>query len=59
CFWSSIALAGILGPCEETTCVCVLDDSIDVGSEFNYSGQSTSSVIRLNSPTTTSQIMAR
>ncbi|XP_008005349.1 hairy/enhancer-of-split related with YRPW motif protein 2 [Chlorocebus sabaeus] len=46
-------------PCEETTSESDMDETIDVGSENNYSGQNTSSVIRLNSPTTTSQIMAR
>ncbi|CAD7691703.1 hairy/enhancer-of-split related with YRPW motif protein 2 isoform X1 [Vulpes vulpes] len=46
-------------PCEETTSESDMDETIDVGSENNYSGQSTSSVIRSNSPTTTSQIMAR
>ncbi|XP_073075656.1 hairy/enhancer-of-split related with YRPW motif protein 2 isoform X2 [Manis javanica] len=46
-------------PCEETTSESDMDETIDVGSENNYSGQSTSSVIRSNSPTTASQIMAR
>ncbi|XP_077156345.1 hairy/enhancer-of-split related with YRPW motif protein 2 isoform X1 [Paroedura picta] len=46
-------------PCEETTSESDMDETIDVGSENNYSGHSTSSVIRSNSPTTTSQIMAR
>ncbi|XP_038624051.1 hairy/enhancer-of-split related with YRPW motif protein 2 [Tachyglossus aculeatus] len=46
-------------PCDETTSDSDLDETIDVGSENNYSGQSTGSVIRSNSPTTTSQIMAR
>ncbi|XP_036621892.1 hairy/enhancer-of-split related with YRPW motif protein 2 [Trichosurus vulpecula] len=46
-------------PCEETTSDSDMDETIDVGSENNYSGQSTGSVIRSNSPTTTSQIMAR
>ncbi|ERE84913.1 hairy/enhancer-of-split related with YRPW motif protein 2 [Cricetulus griseus] len=36
-----------------------MDETIDVGSENNYSGQSAGSVMRSNSPTTTSQIMAR
>ncbi|KAM6180662.1 hairy/enhancer-of-split related with YRPW motif protein 2 [Erethizon dorsatum] len=45
-------------PCEETTSESDMDETIDVGSENNYSGQSASSVIRPNSPTT-SQIMAR
>ncbi|XP_060094868.1 hairy/enhancer-of-split related with YRPW motif protein 2 isoform X2 [Heteronotia binoei] len=46
-------------PCEETTSESDMDETIDVGSENNYSGHSASSVIRSNSPTTTSQIMAR
>ncbi|KAJ7424535.1 hairy/enhancer-of-split related with YRPW motif protein 2 [Willisornis vidua] len=46
-------------PCEETTSDSDMDETIDVGSENNYAGQSNSSVIRSNSPTTTSQIMAR
>nr|XP_056712426.1 hairy/enhancer-of-split related with YRPW motif protein 2 [Euleptes europaea] len=46
-------------PCEETTSDSDMDETIDVGSENNYSGHSVSSVIRSNSPTTTSQIMAR
>ncbi|NXH10033.1 HEY2 protein, partial [Bucco capensis] len=46
-------------PCEETTSESDMDETIDVGSENNYSGHSTSSVLRANSPTTTSQIMAR
>uniref|UniRef100_A0A8C2VTA1 Hes related family bHLH transcription factor with YRPW motif 2 n=2 Tax=Chinchilla lanigera TaxID=34839 RepID=A0A8C2VTA1_CHILA len=46
-------------PCEETTSESDMDETIDVGSENNYSGQSASSVTRPNSPTTTSQIMAR
>ncbi|NXI35086.1 HEY2 protein, partial [Galbula dea] len=46
-------------PCEETTSDSDMDETIDVGSENNYSGQSNSSVTRSNSPTTTSQIMAR
>uniref|UniRef100_A0A3Q2GT88 Hes related family bHLH transcription factor with YRPW motif 2 n=1 Tax=Equus caballus TaxID=9796 RepID=A0A3Q2GT88_HORSE len=46
-------------PCEETTSESDMDETIDVGSENNYLGQSTSSVIRSNSPTATSQIMAR
>ncbi|XP_060609271.1 hairy/enhancer-of-split related with YRPW motif protein 2 [Anolis sagrei] len=46
-------------PCEDTTSDSDMDETIDVGSENNYSGHSASSVIRSNSPTTTSQIMAR
>ncbi|KAM6464596.1 hairy/enhancer-of-split related with YRPW motif protein 2 [Python bivittatus] len=46
-------------PCEDTTSDSDMDETIDVGSENNYSGPSASSVIRSNSPTTTSQIMAR
>uniref|UniRef100_A0ACB8GC40 Uncharacterized protein n=1 Tax=Sphaerodactylus townsendi TaxID=933632 RepID=A0ACB8GC40_9SAUR len=46
-------------PCEETTSDSDMDETIDVGSENNYSGHSASSGIRSNSPTTTSQIMAR
>ncbi|XP_006003332.1 hairy/enhancer-of-split related with YRPW motif protein 2 [Latimeria chalumnae] len=46
-------------PCEETTSDSDMDETIDVGSENNYSGQSNGSLIRSNSPTTTSQIMAR
>ncbi|CAM4535700.1 hairy/enhancer-of-split related with YRPW motif protein 2 isoform X1 [Caretta caretta] len=46
-------------PCEETSSDSDMDETIDVGSENNYSGQSSGSVIRSNSPTTTSQIMAR
>ncbi|NWY03059.1 HEY2 protein, partial [Nothoprocta ornata] len=46
-------------PCEETTSDSDMDETIDVGSENNYSGQSSSSVGRSSSPTTTSQIMAR
>ncbi|XP_004845994.1 hairy/enhancer-of-split related with YRPW motif protein 2 [Heterocephalus glaber] len=46
-------------PCEETTSESDVDETIDVGSENNYSGQSASSGIRPNSPTTSSQIMAR
>ncbi|XP_061479769.1 hairy/enhancer-of-split related with YRPW motif protein 2 isoform X1 [Rhineura floridana] len=46
-------------PCDETTSDSDMDETIDVGSENNYSGHSASSVIRSNSPTTTSQIMAR
>ncbi|KAB1275326.1 Hairy/enhancer-of-split related with YRPW motif protein 2 [Camelus dromedarius] len=45
-------------PCEENDLESDMDETIDVGSENNYSGQSTSSVIR-SIPTTTSQIMAR
>ncbi|XP_069463614.1 hairy/enhancer-of-split related with YRPW motif protein 2 [Ambystoma mexicanum] len=36
-----------------------MDETIDVGSENNYSGQSSGSTMRSNSPTTTTQIMAR
>ncbi|XP_048860564.1 hairy/enhancer-of-split related with YRPW motif protein 2 isoform X2 [Brienomyrus brachyistius] len=43
-------------PCEETSSDSDMDETIDVGSENNYSG---GSVIRSNSPTTTSQVMAR
>ncbi|OXB63105.1 hypothetical protein ASZ78_008678 [Callipepla squamata] len=46
-------------PCEETTSDSDMDETIDVGSENNYCGQSHNSVLRPNSPTTTSQIMAR
>ncbi|KAM9154328.1 hairy/enhancer-of-split related with YRPW motif protein 2 [Pangshura tecta] len=46
-------------PCEETSSDSDMDETIDVGSENNYSGQSSGSVIRSNSPTTSSQIMAR
>ncbi|KAM5164135.1 hairy/enhancer-of-split related with YRPW motif protein 2 isoform 2-T2 [Mantella aurantiaca] len=46
-------------PCDDTTSDSDLDETIDVGSENNYSGHSSGSFIRSNSPTTTSQIMAR
>ncbi|KAJ8275102.1 hypothetical protein COCON_G00097270 [Conger conger] len=46
-------------PCEDTTSDSDMDETIDVGSENNYSGQSSSSLIRSGSPTTTSQVMAR
>ncbi|XP_028653082.1 hairy/enhancer-of-split related with YRPW motif protein 2 [Erpetoichthys calabaricus] len=46
-------------PCEDTTSDSDMDETIDVGSENNYSGQSNSSLMRSNSPTTTSQVMAR
>ncbi|KAJ8396265.1 hypothetical protein AAFF_G00021320 [Aldrovandia affinis] len=46
-------------PCEDTTSDSDLDETIDVGSENNYSGHSSSSLIRSSSPTTTSQVMAR
>ncbi|XP_075056758.1 hairy/enhancer-of-split related with YRPW motif protein 2 isoform X2 [Mixophyes fleayi] len=46
-------------PCDDTSSDSDLDETIDVGSENNYSGHSSGSLIRSNSPTTTSQIMAR
>ncbi|XP_076873955.1 hairy/enhancer-of-split related with YRPW motif protein 2 [Brachyhypopomus gauderio] len=46
-------------PCEDTTSDSDMDETIDVGSENNYSGQSSGSFIRCGSPTTTSQVMAR
>ncbi|TRY88930.1 hypothetical protein DNTS_008503 [Danionella cerebrum] len=46
-------------PCEDSTSDSDMDETIDVGSENNYSGQSNSSFIRCGSPTTTSQVMAR
>ncbi|XP_036406165.1 hairy/enhancer-of-split related with YRPW motif protein 2 [Megalops cyprinoides] len=46
-------------PCEDTTSDSDMDETIDVGSENNYSGQSSGSLIRSSSPTTTSQVMAR
>ncbi|KAK9411557.1 BHLH domain-containing protein [Crotalus adamanteus] len=52
-------LATMKRPCEDTTSDSDMDETIDVGSENNYSGPNASSVIRSNSPTTTSQIMAR
>lgn len=56
---ASFFFATMKRPCEETTSESDLDETIDVGSENNYSGHSASSVMRSNSPTTTSQIMAR
>ncbi|KAM4043129.1 hairy/enhancer-of-split related with YRPW motif protein 2 [Anomaloglossus baeobatrachus] len=46
-------------PCEDSSSDSDLDETIDVGSENNYSGHSSGSLIRSHSPTTTSQIMAR
>ncbi|XP_063299249.1 hairy/enhancer-of-split related with YRPW motif protein 2 [Pelobates fuscus] len=46
-------------PCDDTSSDSDMDETIDVGSENNYSGHSSGSLIRSNSPTTTSQIMAR
>ncbi|XP_026070401.1 hairy/enhancer-of-split related with YRPW motif protein 2-like [Carassius auratus] len=46
-------------PCEDSTSDSDMDETIDVGSENNYSGQSNGSFIRCGSPTTTSQVMAR
>ncbi|MBN3326478.1 HEY2 protein, partial [Atractosteus spatula] len=46
-------------PCEDTTSDSDMDETIDVGSENNFSGQSGSPLIRSSSPTTTSQVMAR
>uniref|UniRef100_A0A803JA54 Hes related family bHLH transcription factor with YRPW motif 2 n=1 Tax=Xenopus tropicalis TaxID=8364 RepID=A0A803JA54_XENTR len=46
-------------PCDDTSSDSDIDETIDVGSENNYSGHSSGSLIRSNSPTTTSQIMAR
>ncbi|KAJ1153332.1 hypothetical protein NDU88_006093 [Pleurodeles waltl] len=46
-------------PCEDSSSDSDMDETIDVGSENNYSGQSSGSAMRSNSPTTTSQIMAR
>lgn len=46
-------------PCEDSTSDSDMDETIDVGSENNYSGQSSGSFIRCGSPTTTSQVMAR
>ncbi|XP_028808860.1 hairy/enhancer-of-split related with YRPW motif protein 2 isoform X2 [Denticeps clupeoides] len=46
-------------PCEDTSSDSDMDETIDVGSENNYSGQSSGSFIRCGSPTTTSQVMAR
>ncbi|KTG46201.1 hypothetical protein cypCar_00005378 [Cyprinus carpio] len=46
-------------PCEDSTSDSDMDETIDVGSENNYSGQSSGSFIKCGSPTTTSQVMAR
>ncbi|XP_043938134.1 hairy/enhancer-of-split related with YRPW motif protein 2 [Protopterus annectens] len=46
-------------PCEDTTSDSELDEMIDVGSEINYGGLNSGSVIRSSSPTTSSQIIAR
>ncbi|XP_029452394.1 hairy/enhancer-of-split related with YRPW motif protein 2 [Rhinatrema bivittatum] len=46
-------------PCEDLSSDSDMDETIDVGSENNYSGQSSGSLIRSSSPTTSSQIMAR
>ncbi|KAF4099766.1 hairy/enhancer-of-split related with YRPW motif protein 2 [Onychostoma macrolepis] len=46
-------------PCEDSTSDSDMDETIDVGSENNYSGQSSGSFVRCGSPTTTSQVMAR
>ncbi|KAM4692787.1 hairy/enhancer-of-split related with YRPW motif protein 2 isoform 2-T2 [Discoglossus pictus] len=46
-------------PCDDTSSDSDMDETIDVGSENNYSGHSSGSLIRSSSPTTTSQIMAR
>lgn len=46
-------------PCDDSTSDSDMDETIDVGSENNYSGQSNGSFIRCGSPTTTSQVMAR
>ncbi|XP_063773344.1 hairy/enhancer-of-split related with YRPW motif protein 2 isoform X2 [Pseudophryne corroboree] len=46
-------------PCPDSSSDSDLDETIDVGSENNYSGHSSGSLIRSSSPTTTSQIMAR
>ncbi|XP_030628670.1 hairy/enhancer-of-split related with YRPW motif protein 2 [Chanos chanos] len=46
-------------PCEDSTSDSDMDETIDVGSENNYSGQSGGSFVRCGSPTTTSQVMAR
>ncbi|XP_062406664.1 hairy/enhancer-of-split related with YRPW motif protein 2 isoform X1 [Sardina pilchardus] len=46
-------------PCEDTSSDSDMDETIDVGSENNYSGQSSGSFIRCSSPTTTTQVMAR
>ncbi|KAM9421751.1 hairy/enhancer-of-split related with YRPW motif protein 2-like isoform 1-T1 [Salvelinus alpinus] len=46
-------------PCEDSTSDSDMDETIDVGSENNYSGHSNGSFIRCGSPTTTTQVMAR
>ncbi|KAM4771857.1 hairy/enhancer-of-split related with YRPW motif protein 2 [Rhinophrynus dorsalis] len=46
-------------PCDDTSSDSDMDETIDVGSENNYSGHSSGSLVRSNSPTTSSQIMAR
>ncbi|XP_067881428.1 hairy/enhancer-of-split related with YRPW motif protein 2 isoform X2 [Heterodontus francisci] len=46
-------------PCEESSSDSDIDETIDVGSENNYGGQSNNALIRASSPSTTSQIMAR
>ncbi|XP_029589685.1 hairy/enhancer-of-split related with YRPW motif protein 2 [Salmo trutta] len=46
-------------PCEDSTSDSDMDETIDVGSENNYSGHSNGSFIRCGSPTTTNQVMAR
>ncbi|XP_030051375.1 hairy/enhancer-of-split related with YRPW motif protein 2 [Microcaecilia unicolor] len=45
--------------CEDLGSDSDLDETIDVGSENNYSGQSSGSMIRSSSPTTSSQVLAR
>ncbi|XP_063078445.1 hairy/enhancer-of-split related with YRPW motif protein 2 [Engraulis encrasicolus] len=46
-------------PSEDSSSDSDMDETIDVGSENNYSGQSSGSFIRCSSPTTTTQTMAR
>ncbi|KAL0967381.1 hypothetical protein UPYG_G00251520 [Umbra pygmaea] len=46
-------------PCEDSTSESDMDETIDVGSENNYSGHSNGPFIRCGSPTTTTQVMAR
>ncbi|XP_013999847.1 hairy/enhancer-of-split related with YRPW motif protein 2 [Salmo salar] len=46
-------------PCEDSTSDSDMDETIDVGSENNYSGHSNGSFVRCGSPTTTTQVMAR
>eukprot|EP00062_Callorhinchus_milii_P014003 gi/632962773/ref/XP_007897506.1/ PREDICTED: hairy/enhancer-of-split related with YRPW motif protein 2 [Callorhinchus milii] len=46
-------------PCEDSSSDSEIDETIDVGSESNYGGQNSNSIIRSGSPSTTSQIMAR